>query len=433
MPVVRVSWDPQWFDRAWVGPYGVSLEDFTGEEVEDTNQACLRWLADDDGEVVGFEAMPLSDYVPLDEPDEEDPPRFEVPALGLSAGTAYDVLLAADDRWGRRASDDVIKFHDAVAAEDLQEASRLWQQVVDLGDVRGLYGLGYTLVSLERLEDAEQALQRWTEHAPANAWGWCWLGRAREALNDRDAAIDAYRRAVAAHRAGSGATDAPALLQALGVKANEPTRPPPDEGHTRPSPAETLLRPRTMEDAYLLRSMAARRTLLNAQEAGALSERALRSITLVGDAVLMTLLLVIETARLQHPPVSGRSEPDDELGLLLRGLRRGAVLRAWTTAAHRVAAELARGGEVVADDAKELAEELRVFWQEMEGTDDLAEPLPHGDQDWIKTEVVLEQIVARSPTRLAVFGTGSREDRRELAVVWANAAEILRDALAGLS
>lgn len=77
-----MSWDPGGFDRAWVGPYGVSFEDFTGEEAENTDQACLRWLVDGNDEVVGFQAIPLSDYIPLDEPEQEDSPRFHVRRSG---------------------------------------------------------------------------------------------------------------------------------------------------------------------------------------------------------------------------------------------------------------------------------------------------------------------------------------------------------------
>lgn len=80
------------------------------------------------------------------------------PALGLQGATPQEILHAADRRWGTSASDDVAAFHAAVAAAeddgDLERAASLWARVVDLGDVRGFFGLGYTLLDLGRPHEA---------------------------------------------------------------------------------------------------------------------------------------------------------------------------------------------------------------------------------------------------------------------------------------
>lgn len=109
-------------------------------------------------------------------------------------------------------------FHAAIAAKeagDLEGAAEMWQALVQAGDPKGIFGLGNTLYDLGRYREAYAHLRRYTEIAPANSWAWSWFGKGCECIGERDEAVSAYRRAIAAHEAGSADTDAPELLRQL--------------------------------------------------------------------------------------------------------------------------------------------------------------------------------------------------------------------------
>ena len=76
------------------------------------------------------------------------------------------------------------------------------------------YGLGYTLLSLDRPHDAYRYLRYYTELTPANAWAWCFRGQAAEAMGEPAEARDCYQRAVELER-DDLATDAGERLRAL--------------------------------------------------------------------------------------------------------------------------------------------------------------------------------------------------------------------------
>ena len=76
------------------------------------------------------------------------------------------------------------------------------------------YGLGYTLLSLDRPHDAYRYLRYYTELTPANAWAWCFRGQAAEAMGEPAEARDCYQRAVELER-DDPATDAGERLRAL--------------------------------------------------------------------------------------------------------------------------------------------------------------------------------------------------------------------------
>ena len=86
---------------------------------------------------------------------------------------------------------------------------------LEAGEMKALFGLGYTLVEAGRPREAYDALRRYTELTPHNAWAWCWLGKACLAMGERAEATNAFRKAVACERAGSFDTDASALLAEL--------------------------------------------------------------------------------------------------------------------------------------------------------------------------------------------------------------------------
>ena len=77
------------------------------------------------------------------------------------------------------------------------------------------FGLGYTLLDLDRPHDAYRHLRYYTEIVAANAWAWCFRGRAAEALGETTEARHCYARAVELERAGEDETDAAERLDAL--------------------------------------------------------------------------------------------------------------------------------------------------------------------------------------------------------------------------
>lgn len=145
-------------------------------------------------------------------------PRFSVPLLGLDRAGVGEVILAARGRF-EVSTADVCFFSLALeCAEengDLEAAAGHWLSCVESGDMRGLFGLGYTLFDLDRHHDAYTHLRRYTEIAPHNSWAWLWLGRTAEALGELDEARAAYRRAIRREREGSFRTDAPERLRVL--------------------------------------------------------------------------------------------------------------------------------------------------------------------------------------------------------------------------
>jgi hypothetical protein len=145
-------------------------------------------------------------------------PRFSVPLLGLDAASIGEVILAARGRFDVSTADVCFFMLALASAEDegdLEAAAGHWLSCVEAGDMRGHFGLGYTLYDLGRTREAYSHLRRYTELAPHNSWAWLWLGRAAEAVGELDEAKQAYRRAIRREREGSFRTDAPERLRDL--------------------------------------------------------------------------------------------------------------------------------------------------------------------------------------------------------------------------
>lgn len=147
-----------------------------------------------------------------------DGPRFAVPALGLDAATLGEVVLAARARFAE-STVDVTCFNRALRyaeeAGDLEGAAASWLACLQAGDMRGHFGLGYTLFDLGRHRAAYEHLRRYCELAPHNSWAWLWLGRAAELIGEAGEARDAYRHALRREREGSFRTDALERLRDL--------------------------------------------------------------------------------------------------------------------------------------------------------------------------------------------------------------------------
>ena len=145
-------------------------------------------------------------------------PRFAVPVLGLDSASLGEVVLAARGRFDVSTAD-VCFFTLALASaeehDDLEAAADHWLSCAESGDMRGLFGLGYTLFDLGREQEAYSYLRRYSELAAHNSWAWLWLGRAAEAIGELDEAGRAYRTAIRRQREGSFRTDASTRLRAL--------------------------------------------------------------------------------------------------------------------------------------------------------------------------------------------------------------------------
>jgi hypothetical protein len=174
------------------------------------------------GEVVGFTVLHYL-TTDLDQLGELafDGPRFSVPALGLDAASIGEVVLAVRGRIVESTAD--VQFFAAAlrSAEDegdLIAAAASWRNCLQAGDMRGHFGLGYTLYDLGSVREAYDHLRRYSELAPHNSWSWLWLGRAAEAIGEVAEAGEAYRSAIRREREGSFRTDALERLRDLDAR-----------------------------------------------------------------------------------------------------------------------------------------------------------------------------------------------------------------------
>jgi hypothetical protein len=218
---LHLSLDP-WWDLLTVLAFGACddglPEERTVRSAEDERLEFL--LAGTGGPVIGFRVKDPWALDPLTLTSEEvwDGPRFHVPALGLTRAGVGEILLAVRGRYAPgEATYDAISFHAAIQTDDREEAATAFKCALEAGDMKAMFGLGYTLVELGRAVEGYQHLRRYTELVPHNAWAWCWLGMAAEACGDVDEARGAYRRTLAVETAADDfETDATDRLHALG-------------------------------------------------------------------------------------------------------------------------------------------------------------------------------------------------------------------------
>ena len=115
-------------------------------------------LAEPSGRAVGFKVEDCSEFEPERLPGIWSDPRFDCPALGLTGATAGDICLAAraepeGDTNNRRV------FGLAIALDDPVDAAPVWKQVIQTGDMKGHFGLGYTLLELGETHTAYKHLR----------------------------------------------------------------------------------------------------------------------------------------------------------------------------------------------------------------------------------------------------------------------------------
>jgi hypothetical protein len=171
------------------------------------------------GPIAGFT---VHDYATLDLDDIADiafdGPRFAVPVLGLDSASLGEIVIACRARFDVSTADVCFFTLALTCAEeegDLEAAAGHWLSCLESGDMRGLFGIGYTFFDLGRHHEAYGYLRRYSELAPHNSWSWLWLGRAAESIGEHDEAATAYRRAIRREREGSFKTDAAERLKVL--------------------------------------------------------------------------------------------------------------------------------------------------------------------------------------------------------------------------
>jgi len=192
--------------------FGRVLDGQPSDHFLPVSDECAYCLDQPDGKIVGFSIGGLTDFDPEDHDELWDEPHFDAPVFGLRDVPAGAIVLAVKAHLVDESTINRLLFKQAIAAKG-GEAVDLWSRCLQSGDPMAHYALGYTLLGMERTREAYGHLRAYTELCPWNAWAWCWLGRACEALGERTSAIDAYRRAV---DLDDEDTDAPELLNALG-------------------------------------------------------------------------------------------------------------------------------------------------------------------------------------------------------------------------
>ena len=223
MPL-HLTVDP-WWELASAIAYGRVDDGLPPRQFVATDDERLAFVLHEPGRgpVIGFVARDPHeiDVAELTTEALWDGPRFDVPALTLTRASTAEILLAIQHRFGPNdATADAVHFHQAMAfksdsPEDLDAAAVRWRRALEAGQMKALFGLGYTLVEAGRARDAYDALRRYTELTPENAWAWCWLGRACMELGEREEAAIAFRTAIERERGEEFATDASELLEEL--------------------------------------------------------------------------------------------------------------------------------------------------------------------------------------------------------------------------
>lgn len=195
---------------------GVPIENWYG--VSDSFAYLLEHPVD--GRPLGFR---VNDFSEFDVEDADvrvvwEGPRFDVPTLGLTDVSAGEIIVAARVFFDGAPSINRVYFDAAIAADDPEEAADMWTSCLQAGDCMAHYGLGYTLYDLGDHRGAYRHLRAYAELVPTNEWAWYWLGKACEALDERDEALTAYGRAVEIEkRDDADDTGARERLDALGA------------------------------------------------------------------------------------------------------------------------------------------------------------------------------------------------------------------------
>jgi tetratricopeptide (TPR) repeat protein len=167
-----------------------------------------------EGPPIGFMVLDFVIFDPDAEPDLWNGPRFDCPALGLRDASAGAICAAAAVYLDGSTLDRLL-FWEAVGESDPEEAVEDWRHVIEAGDLKGHFGVGYTLFELGRFTEAYMHLRTYTDIAPYCAWGWNWRGQAALAVADIDQARECFERTLEVEEIEETETDAVERLAAL--------------------------------------------------------------------------------------------------------------------------------------------------------------------------------------------------------------------------
>jgi tetratricopeptide (TPR) repeat protein len=218
-----ISYDAE-FDTMTAIELGEVVDGQFDDEVEVNTENFYVFRRGPGGRIIGFGVTEFSEFGVEEEPElDVGDLRFDVPTLGLWNAGPVEVIFAAQATLGGYSTPDVVFFRLAVEAapdeddegNDLEEAEIYWRQCLATGDMKAHFGLGYTLLELDRPHESYGHLRTYTEVNPRNASAWMWRGKACEAIEEPEEAATCYRRAIELEEDGSFETDAEELLEAL--------------------------------------------------------------------------------------------------------------------------------------------------------------------------------------------------------------------------
>jgi hypothetical protein len=138
------------------------------------SEHCRLLYSEPGDRLLGFDTRALS-KLDLDGLEAEglfEGPRFDVSVLGLRDATTGEIRLAARGSLKDEPTLDVAFFRAAVSAGtrgDLDEPEESWRLCLEAGGMEAHYGLGYTLLELDRPHDAYRHLRYYTEITPISS------------------------------------------------------------------------------------------------------------------------------------------------------------------------------------------------------------------------------------------------------------------------
>ena len=212
-PVLRLSYDDR-TDRLLCLEYG-RVDDGLHPDAVDELCEDFNLIRDQPaGRPVGFMVLDFGLFEADAEAELWEGPRFDCPALGLRDASA-GMICAAASVYVDGGTIDTVLFWTAVGESDEEEAVEDWRRVIEAGDLKGHFGIGYTLFALERYTEAYMHLRAYTDLAPYSAWGWNWRGQAALAVGDADQARACFERTLEVEQIEHVETDADERLAAL--------------------------------------------------------------------------------------------------------------------------------------------------------------------------------------------------------------------------
>lgn len=171
-------------------------------------------LDEPDGRVIGFITPDPGGFEPMDLDPLWESATFTVPVLGLESASAGEIVTAAIARFEEASTANAQAFHYAVGYEDGLNLDA-WRTCLSAGELRGHFGLGYSLWECGHYTEAYGHLRYYTTLAPRNSWAWCWFGKACVCVGETSEAEEAFRRALELEEEGAAETDAYDLLAEL--------------------------------------------------------------------------------------------------------------------------------------------------------------------------------------------------------------------------